>query len=312
MKALVVGLVGLLATSSAPTTTASEASESDDVLSRGRYLVKISGCNECHTEGYARNAGKVPESEWMAGRTWGEMGPWGTTFPPNVRLLLSELTEDQWVDRVRNKPTRPPMPWYNLRVMTDQDLRAVYRYITSLGPIGKPAPDYLPPGQETTHLHVTFPFSLPQPPRQGLDRVAAIAANSDPLVQRGHYLVQVGWCNSCHTEGYFATSGEVPEADWLTGGTLGFNGAWGTTYATNLRLYMQDLGEEQWIETARTLKTRPVMPWFVLNEIAEEDLRALYRYIRALGPAGVSAPAYLPPDAQPTGAYIIFPRPPKK
>jgi len=106
--------------------------------------------------------------------------------------------------------------------------------------------------------------------------------------------------------------GNVPEEDWLQGSTLGRNGSWGTTYATNLRLYMQDLSEEQWIERARTLKTRPVMPWFALNEMAEQDLRAIYRYIRALGPAGVPAPAYVPPDVQPTGTYVIFPRPTKK
>jgi hypothetical protein len=106
--------------------------------------------------------------------------------------------------------------------------------------------------------------------------------------------------------------GNVPEEDWLQGSTLGRNGSWGTTYATNLRLYMQDLSEEQWIERARALKTRPVMPWFALNEMAEQDLRGIYRYIRALGPAGAPAPAYVPPDVQPTGTYVIFPRPAKK
>jgi len=104
----------------------------------------------------------------------------------------------------------------------------------------------------------------------------------------------------------------VPEDDWLRGSTLGRNGAWGTTYPTNLRLYLQDFTEEQWIERARTVKTRPVMPWFALNEMSEDDLRALYRYIRLLGAAGVPAPAFLPPEIQPTGAYVIFPRPQKK
>lgn len=299
----------LSATSALPS---AYCSEHDDWISRGRYLVKMAGCNECHTEGYARSFGKVAESEWMAGRAWGEMGPWGTTFPANVRLLLSELTEDQWIDRVRHNATRPPMPWYNLRVMTDGDLQAVYRFVSSLGPKGKPAPDYLPPGEETTYPHVQFPANPPQPPRKGRAQSALIAGNADPLVHRGRYLTQVAWCNSCHTEGYSAQAGDVPEDDWLQGSTLGRNGAWGTTYATNLRLYMQDLTEEQWIERARTLKTRPVMPWFALNEMTEEDLSAIYRYIRVLGPAGIPAPTFLPPDAQPSGAYVIFPRPAKK
>jgi hypothetical protein len=196
--------------------------------------------------------------------------------------------------------------------MTDDDLRAVYRFIYSLGPAGKPAPEYLPPGEETAYPHVKFPADAPEPVRKGRNQSARISASSDLLVHRGRYLAQIAWCNSCHTEGYAVRDGDVPEDDWLQGSTLGRNGAWGTTYPTNLRLYMQELTEEQWIERARTLKTRPVMPWFALNEMAQEDLKAMYRYIRLLGAAGIPAPAFLPPDVQPVGPYVTFPRPAKK
>ncbi len=49
------------------------------------------------------------------------------------------------------------------------------------------------------------------------------------------------------------------------------------------------------------------MPWFVLREMTEQDLRAVYRFIRNLGPAGEPAPAYLPPDQEPPKPYIQFP-----
>ena len=39
------------------------------------------------------------------------------------------------------------MPYYNVRAMTEEDRRAFYRFIRSLGPAGTKAPDYLPPGQ---------------------------------------------------------------------------------------------------------------------------------------------------------------------
>jgi mono/diheme cytochrome c family protein len=288
------------------------ADEAEDWISRGRYIVRTSGCNECHTEGYARSFGKVPESDWMTGRAWGEMGPWGTTFPTNVRLMFSGLTEQQWIDRVRNTVTRPPMPWYVLREMTDDDLRAIYRFISSLGPVGKPAPEYLPPPEETTNPHVRFPPSFPKPRRTGRLLSARVSETSDPLVLRGRYLAQTAWCNNCHTEGYFSEAGNIPEEDWLQGSAFGRNGAWGTTYATNLRLYMAELSEEQWIDKARHLKTRPTMPWFALNEMRDDDLRAIYRYIRLLGPAGIPAPSFLPSELEPTGAYAIFPRPAKK
>jgi hypothetical protein len=41
------------------------------------------------------------------------------------------------------------------------------------------------------------------------------------------------------------------------------------------------------------------------------DLRALYRYVRHMGPAGKPAPAYVPPDKTPPQPYVQFPAPPK-
>ena len=136
---------------------------------------------------------------------------------------------------------------------------------------------------------------------------AAQEKTDDPLVKRGRYLVQIGGCNDCHTPAYPEKGGKVPEAQWLTGDALGWHGPWGTTYATNLRLYMQDLTEEQWVKKAKALKARPPMPWFNVTAMTTSDLRALYRYMRHLGPAGKPAPAYLPPDKTPPQPYVAFP-----
>jgi mono/diheme cytochrome c family protein len=129
----------------------------------------------------------------------------------------------------------------------------------------------------------------------------------DAQVKRGRYLVQIGGCNDCHTPAYPVKGGDVPEAEWLTGDALGWRGPWGTTYATNLRLYMQDLTEEQWIKKAKSLNARPPMPWFNVRAMTTDDLRAMYRYIRHLGPAGKPAPAYLPPGKKPRQPYVQFP-----
>ena len=103
---------------------------------------------------------------------------------------------------------------------------------------------------------------------------------------RGRYLVKIAGCNDCHTPGYADAAGQIPERDWLIGDTIGWYGPWGTTYASNLRLYMQDLSEEQWLMVAHTIRFRPPMPWFALRDMTEEDLRAIYWFIRNLGPAG--------------------------
>src|SRR5258708_15062909 len=56
-------------------------------IERGRYLVKISGCNDCHTAGYAAAGGEIPESQWLLGNTLGWRGPWGTKDPAHLRLF---------------------------------------------------------------------------------------------------------------------------------------------------------------------------------------------------------------------------------
>ena len=131
-------------------------------------------------------------------------------------------------------------------------------------------------------------------------------AGEQPSAERGRYLAQIAGCNDCHTAGYMEAGGRIPESEWLTGDTVGWNGPWGTTYAPNLRLYMQGLDEDQWVVIARNLQVRPPMPWFNLNAFDENDLRSFYRYVRALGAGGQPAPSYLPPDREPPKPYFTF------
>ena len=130
-------------------------------------------------------------------------------------------------------------------------------------------------------------------------------------VDRGRYLSRVAGCNDCHTPGYLLSEGKVEEKFWLTGDSFGWRGPWGTTYAKNLRLFVNAMTEEQWVDLARVLKVRPPMPWFNLNIMQEEDLKAIYQFIRYLGPGGQAAPAYVPPEQEPNTPFALFPSPPK-
>ena len=73
---------------------------------------------------------------------------------------------------------------------------------------------------------------------------------------------------------------------------------------------MQHLSEEQWVTIARAAEFRPPMPWYMLREMTEQDLWAIYWFIRTLGPAGQEAPAVLPPTQEPPEPYILFPASP--
>ncbi len=142
--------------------TALAGSQHDTGSEHGRYLVVIGGCNDCHTPGYPEQGGKVPTAEWLTGSPVGFQGPWGTTYPSNLRLLAQEMTEGQWIARAR-QPMRPPMPWPSLAAMSDSDLRSVYRFIRGLGADGEPAPSYAAPGVQVNTPYFDFvPKNLPQ------------------------------------------------------------------------------------------------------------------------------------------------------
>lgn len=134
-----------------------QAQDGKSEIERGRYIARVGGCNDCHTPGYGMSGGKVPDQEWLVGDKVGFSGPWGTTYPANLRLLVQGMSKAQWVETVSTRQYRPPMPWFNLHAMTREDQEALYTFIRSLGPKGDPAPAYLPPGQKPAGPAIVFP-----------------------------------------------------------------------------------------------------------------------------------------------------------
>lgn len=133
------------------------------------------------------------------------------------------------------------------------------------------------------------------------------AVTDADLVGRGQYLVEIASCHDCHTPAFNERKGQVPREEWLTGSApLGYHGPWGTTYATNLRLRMQELDEAQWLEYSAHLHTRPMMPDMAVRAMTEQDRRAIYRYINSLGAAGSRAPDALPPGQPPPQPYLAL------
>jgi hypothetical protein len=138
--------------------------------------------------------------------------------------------------------------------------------------------------------------------------MAAIAAHGstkvDPLLVRGRYLVGFGTCNDCHTPGWRESDGTIPVSQWMTGSDLGYRGPWGTSYAANVRLEFQRISEAQWLFMVRTRAGHWPMIWHDLRFLKDQDQRAIYRFIRSLGPSGVDAPADLPPDVVPKTPFV--------
>jgi mono/diheme cytochrome c family protein len=146
----------------ATTIAAAEHVAASSQIDAGRYLVKIGGCNDCHTPGYVMTNGASPaEPEWLTGDAMGYAGPWGVSYPANLRLSFQNMTEQEFVEMARAGQGRPPMPWPSLMTMSDQDLSAIYVYIRSLGPKGEPAPAPLSPGVAPDRPHISFAPQMP-------------------------------------------------------------------------------------------------------------------------------------------------------
>ena len=143
---------------------ASAPAASHKQIERGRYMVVVGSCNDCHTSEFAARNGNVPEKEWLLGSgPLGFRGPWGTTYAPNLRLTVSRLTESEWVRFAKELKSRPPMPWFQTsRFETTSAWRTV-----NTGSNGHPAlqlqvrsPTWPGPGE--TQSDSRFPTTIPR------------------------------------------------------------------------------------------------------------------------------------------------------
>ena len=153
---------------------------------------------------------------------------------------------------------------------------------------------------------------------------------ASPEVARGQYLVTIMGCDDCHTPMKMGPKGPEPDmsrrlsghpaeikvprgfaADpkgWMWAGNAtntAFAGPWGVSYAPNLTADATGLGswtEANFVKAIREGKhlgvgrpIAPPMPWPAYGRATEEDLKAVFAYLRTLPPVKNQAPEYEPP-----------------
>jgi mono/diheme cytochrome c family protein len=169
-------------TSGTTATTTPAAMTPEQKLERGRYIVTIAGCVDCHTPGTFY--GLPDTTRMMSGSELGWEGPWGVTYPRNLtpdrETGIGSWTEEQIVAAFRTgirpdkSPILPPMPWPAYAHMSDQDAYALAAYLKSLPPIQHQAPERIPPGGKVASARLTFP---PPPAWDGQHLPPAMAAS---------------------------------------------------------------------------------------------------------------------------------------
>jgi mono/diheme cytochrome c family protein len=149
-------------------------------VERGKYLVSVGGCNDCHTPMKMTPTGPAPDMDrllsghpaqfalppapppsgpWMvaiAATGTSYAGPWGTSFTANLTpdkaTGIGAWTADNFISTIRNgkhmgagRDLLPPMPWQNYAQMTDEDLRAMFAYLGTIPAISNKVPEPLAP-----------------------------------------------------------------------------------------------------------------------------------------------------------------------
>jgi mono/diheme cytochrome c family protein len=125
------------------------ASAADPQVERGKYLVTIAGCNDCHTPGYF--LGKPDFSRALSGSEVGFAIPGvgafvGRNLTPDKETGLGDWTTDQIITalttgvRPDGRQLSPIMPWQDLASLSADDAQAIAAYLKSLPPVRNAVP----------------------------------------------------------------------------------------------------------------------------------------------------------------------------
>lgn len=165
-----------------------EASETmpatEDLVARGKYLVTIMGCNDCHSpkrmgangpelipelllSGYPGDRPILDLKTEMTGQGFatfypdltGSAGPWGMSFAANLTpddTGIGTWSEEQFKKAMKEgkfkgldgtRQLLPPMPSENLKDLKDEDVSAIFAYLKSIKPVKNVVPAAIPPNE---------------------------------------------------------------------------------------------------------------------------------------------------------------------
>lgn len=245
---------------------------SDDSASiaRGRYLYSTISCGLCHGDD---GGGKVYVDQMPMGRMV------GTNLTNGRGGVAGERTNLDWVRAIRHGVRRDStslilMPSEVFVNLTTADLGAVIGYLRSLPPVDRELPAsgfgwlgraLLATGRlEILPANKTPPFREPEPVTPG------------PTAEYGRHLADIAGCHGCHGHGLsggkVAGPPDLPPASNLTPAGL-IN--W--TQADFARLMREGL-------RPANAPVHEFMPWEVYRNMSDEDLAALWAYLRSVPP----------------------------
>jgi mono/diheme cytochrome c family protein len=136
------GAVGLYARANAP-------GEADSQVARGKYLVTVAGCNDCHTPGYL--LGKPDMARFLGGSEVGFEIPGlgvfhGPNLTPDKETGLGNWSSEQIVTAIQTgfqpdgRGLAPAMPWRAFANLSKSDVQAMAAFLQTLAPVKNKIP----------------------------------------------------------------------------------------------------------------------------------------------------------------------------
>jgi mono/diheme cytochrome c family protein len=164
-----------------PVSPAVVAPSGEQLVQRGEYLVKIMGCNDCHSPKEMGPKGPLVINDLMlsgypAGRSLQKVntgilktgwvilnedftaaaGMWGISFAANltsdqtgignwtVENFMRALKEGKYKGLEGSRTLLPPMPWENFTTINDEDIKAIFAYLQKVKPVNNLIPFPVP------------------------------------------------------------------------------------------------------------------------------------------------------------------------
>jgi hypothetical protein len=258
-------------------------------LARGRYLVVgLTGCEMCHSpkDWKTHGAPNLPGME-LSGQVLPVDGLPGTliaaNLTPDPETGSAHWSDDQIARSIREgighdgRTIFPIMPYSAYRALSDEDVASIVVYIRSLAPVRNPLP--------TTHINFPVNYLIRTVPEPLTGPVSGPGPQANPA-ERGKYLVSLG-CG-CHTPA--DQKGPIPGMQFAGGEHLA--GIWGDVTSANITPDSSGIGyydEAGFVSAMRTgyvkaRKLSSIMPFGEFANLNDDDLKAIFAYLRTVPP----------------------------
>jgi len=250
---------------------------------RGKYLTEsVMQCFACHSErDWSKPGGPVIESKKGGGAVIYDSDSYRMVAPnisPDEETGAGKWTDDMFARAIREgighdgRALGGNMWYWSFRNLSDEDLASVIVYLRTIPPVKNKLPKRKI-SQELQKLIIKEPMPLYKP---------VLSPDLTNEIERGKYLVKIADCDGCHS------AWEAPFNPGLLGGG-NFIQNYDSAFSSNITFDISGISydENVFIDIMRTGKSRTlkkVMPWIVFKNMTDEDLKAIYAFLKTVKP----------------------------